>query len=306
MNKTLQAHLAVLGANIIYGVNFTIAKDVMPHYIKPFGFVLLRVLGAVVLYWLVSAIMVREKVEKKDLRTMALLGICGVTINQLLFLKGLALSTPINAAIIMISNPIIVLIFATIILKEAISITRVSGVVLGLTGAAMLLLFKGDFSFGSETFVGDMLVLVNSASWAMYLIYVKPLMKKYNTITIVKWVFLFGSFYVMPFGLGEAIEIDWNGFTSYIWFAVGFVVIATTFFAYILNTYALKQLSPAVTSAYIYLQPFFAATVALLLGKDEITPIKIISALLIISGVYLVSRPVKEKKGLASTPKSIS
>lgn len=294
MSKTLQAHLALLVVNLIYGANYSIAKEVMPAYVQPFAFVVMRVAGAAILFWIVGTLFIREKLDKKDFPRIALLALCGVTINQLLFLKGLSLTSPINASIIMISNPIVVLIVAALVLKEKISLSKVVGIVLGVSGALLLLLFNKSFSFGSETIKGDTMILINSLSWAAYIILVKPLMSKYNTFTIVKWVFLFGTFYVLPFGYNEFVQVHWDQLPANIWWDIAFVVIATTFVAYVLNTYALRALSPAVVSIYIYLQPFLATLIAIFYyHNDELDARKITSGILIFIGVYLVSRPIK-------------
>lgn len=293
----------MLAANIIYGVNYSIAKFAMPAYIKPFGFILLRASGALVLFWIVSALFIKEKVDKKDIPLLAVLGFFGVALNQMLFFKGLSMTTPSNAAIIMVSNPIITIVFASVFLREKLSSIKFMGVLLGAAGV-VLLLSDHKFSFGSDTFIGDTFVLINSTSWAVYLILVKRLMMKYNTFTIVKWVFLFGFLYVLPFGFNEFREVQWDSLPASIWWALGFVVIATTFIAYILNTYALRALSPAVVSAYIYLQPFLAALFAIYVvplfdpgaKMDTITTLKVISALLIFTGVYLVSKPASTLK----------
>jgi drug/metabolite transporter (DMT)-like permease len=296
MNKTVQAHLAILITNIIYGANYSIAKEVMPAYIQPFAFVLLRVGGALILFLMVSTFVIKEKIDKKDLPRLVVLGLCGVAINQLLFLKGLSLTTPINASIIMISNPIAVLLFAAFALKEKIGINKIAGIAMGIAGALLLLLFNKTFSFGSDTIAGDIMILINSISWAFYVVLAKPLMKKYNAFTVVKWVFLFGFLYVLPFGYPEMKLVDWKSIPLMGWYCMLFVVLATTFIAYILNTYALKALSPSVVSIYIYLQPFIATVIAVIFGKDELDARKIISALLIIGGVYLVSLSPKKQK----------
>jgi drug/metabolite transporter (DMT)-like permease len=298
MSKTLQAHLALLIVNIIYGANYSIAKEVMPAYVQPFAFVLMRVGGALVLFWIVSAIFIREKVDKKDLPRMALLAVCGVACNQLLFLKGLSLTTPINASIIMISNPIIVLLIAAVVLKEKISFSKISGIAFGIAGAAIMLLYNKNFSFGSETISGDLMILFNSVSWACYVVLVKPLMKKYNTFTIVKWVFLFGFIYVLPFGYNQFTAINFATMPATIWRDIFFVVVGTTFFAYILNTYALRALSPSVVSIYIYLQPFFATLIAVFYYHNDMLDLhKITAGVFIVFGMYLVSQPfVKVKR----------
>lgn len=296
MSKVLKAHLALLIVNIIYGANYSIAKEVMPLYIQPFAFVVMRVVGATILFWIVGTLFIREKIDKKDLPKLALLAVFGVAGNQLFFLKGLSLTTPINASIIMVSNPIVVMIVAAIVLKEKISLLKIIGIVIGVSGALFLLLFNKQFSFGSETMVGDSLIFLNSLFWAAYIILVKPLMNKYNTLTIVKWVFLFGCFYVIPFGYKDFETINWQSIPPHIWWNIAFVVLITTFVAYLLNTYALKALSPSVVSIYIYLQPFLTTLIAIFYyNNDELDARKIVSGLLIILGVYLVSKP-KHKK----------
>ena len=297
MNKTLQAHLSLVIVNSIYAANFSIAKEVMPSHIQPFAFVLMRVFGALVLFWIVSAFFIKEKVDKKDLPYMAMLAVFGVALNQLLFLKGLSITKPINGAIIMTSNPIIVILIAALFLKEKISIQKMIGILIGAIGALIMLVYGNNFTVGSDTILGDMLILVNSFSWALYIVLVKPLMKKYNTFTVVKWVFLFGFIYVLPFGFSEFQDIAWEAFSPAIWRDVAFVVFATTFFAYILNTYSLRALSPSVVSIYIYLQPFFATIIAVYLYQnDDLDLRKITAAVLIILGVYLVSIPIKKFK----------
>ena len=268
----------------------------MPAHVQPFAFVLLRVSGALVLFWLVSAIFIKEKVDKKDLPYMAMLALFGVALNQLLFLKGLSITKPINGAIIMTSNPIIVIIIAAVFLKEKISLQKILGILIGITGALIMLLYSKKFTLGSDTILGDMLILINSFSWALYVVLVKPLMKKYNTFTVVKWVFLFGFLYVLPFGWPELKQVDWQSFTPGIWRDVLFVVLGTTFLAYILNTYALKALSPSVVSIYIYLQPFMATLIAIFIYRnDELDQRTIVAGTLIIIGVYLVSIPFKKR-----------
>ncbi|HEV7231740.1 MAG TPA: DMT family transporter [Bacteroidia bacterium] len=291
MNKTLRAHLSLLSANLIYAASFTIAKRVTNGPIPPFGLVLLRASGAVVLFWLTALFFVREKAEKKDIPRFALLAVIGVAINQLLFLKGLSLTSPISASIMMITTPILVLIIAALLVRERITVLRISGIFLGFTGAALLMLGNSQAGGRTDNPFGDLFVFINALSWGTYLVLVKPLMKKYHTVTILRWVFLFGLIFVFPFGIQEFRAVNWVGMTRGDWGNALFVVIATTYLAYLLNTYALKELSASVVSAYIYLQPLLAAVIALYVGSDHIDLLKVISACLIFAGVFIVSRP---------------
>ncbi|MGE0561395.1 MAG: DMT family transporter [Flavobacteriales bacterium] len=288
----LKAHLALLGANVIYGLNYSVAKDVMPQYIQPFGFIFCRVLGALLLFSMVASFY-RDKIEKKDFLLLALCGLFGVASNQLMFFYGLNQTHPINAGIIMTSNPIMVLIASAIILKTRITYLKILGLILGVSGALMILLFKKGFSFGSDTVVGDLFIFLNAMSYGIYLVIVKPLMSKYKPITVVKWVFMFGFLYVLPFGFSQFTNVVWSDFTLETWMKFGFVIVGTTFLAYLFNIYGLKNLSPSIVSSYIYLQPLLAAFFAIWAGKDSFTWIKLIAAILIFTGVYLVSKPQK-------------
>lgn len=289
MSNSLKAHLSLFAAQVIYALNYSIAKDLMPLYIGPLALVLLRILGACLLFWVLSLFIKPESLEKGDLKKMALLAFFGVFLNQVFFIYGLSLTHPINSAIIMVSNPIMVIVFTLIVFKEKITVLKIGGLSLGLIGAVVLLLFKGNFQMGSDTILGDGMTLINSVCFAVFVVMVKPYMQKYNTVTVMKWIFLFGCIYMLPFGIQDMQKTNWTDLPANIYASIAFVVVATTFLAYLLNTYALKALSPSVVSMYIYMQPFLATIFAVILGKDTLSPIKIVSAVFIILGVYLVS-----------------
>ena len=295
MNKKTKAHLALLSANIIYAASFTIAKQVTPEYIKPFGFVLIRAVGAAILFWVLAWLTTKEKTVRKDFPKLIVLAMFGVTINQMLFIKGLSITTPIDAAIMMVTTPILVLIIASIIIKERITLLKLAGIVIGFSGAANLMLDGSNLNIKSGNLLGDLFVFINALSWGTYIVLVKPFMKKYKTVTILKWTFLFGAVLVFPFGINELAEINWETMPSKILISASFIVFATTFLAYLLNIYSLNELSPSVVSAYIYLQPLLATAIALAFGKDQLSVSKIVSAVLIFAGVYLVSIPVKKE-----------
>lgn len=291
--KKIVAHAAILGANVIYGVNYSVAKDVMPAYIQPFGFIFCRVLGALSLFWLLSMLMKKQKVEKNDFIRLFFCGVFGVAANQLMFFYGLNLTSPINAAIIMTSNPILVLVFSAFLIKEKITARKLFGIGIGITGALGLILYKNSVSLGGDGWKGDLFIFLNATSYAIYLVLVKPLMQKYKPITVIKYIFLFGFLIVIPFGFQEFQQIDWTSFTSSIWLAFLFVVIGTTFLAYLFNIFGLQTLNPSVVSTYIYSQPLIATFIAILMQKDEISLEKVIAAILIFIGVYLVSSKPK-------------
>ncbi|MEO0312023.1 MAG: hypothetical protein RIQ89_1680 [Bacteroidota bacterium] len=291
MTKQTKAHLAVLATNIIYGANFTIAKLVMPIHIQPAGFILLRISVAGLLFFFcyvfISGV---EPILRKDWWRVIACGLFGVAINQLLFFEGLNKTSNINAALIMTATPLLVMLAASLILKEKLNLVRVIGIALGIAGACTLILFGKNVASGGDTWLGNLLVLINASSYAIYMVLVKPLMKKYKPLTIIFYVFLIGFLAVLPFGFTQLSTVSWSKFSALVWGATAFVVIGTTFFAYLLNNYGLSTLSPSVVSAYIYLQPIIATIISLFITHEQVYLLQVVACALIFIGLYLVNR----------------
>lgn len=287
----LLAHLALVAVALIYGLNYSIAKDVMPTYIQPRGFILVRVAGALVLFNLLYFLSPREKIERKDLFRLLAAGFFGVAANQILFFEGLNITTPISAAVIMTTNPIMVLSLSAIFLKVPLNLAKILGIAVGISGALVLISKGGSIAavFREGESLGNLLVMLNALSYASYLVVVKPLMAKYKPLTVIYWVFTMGVLFVVPAGWSQFTEIEWATMPSVIYAEVGFVIVGTTFLAYLLNIYALKTVSSTTVSFYIYLQPLIAGVSAILLGKDQLELSMFLAAGLIFSGVYLVS-----------------
>ena len=293
VNKKLYAHAAVLGANTIYGVNYIIAKGIMPDYLEPRAIIFMRVAGAAMIFWLISLLFPKEKVSREDLFKFSYIAFFGIALNQIMFFEGLNLTTPINASIIMVGVPIVVLLLSRIIIGDKLSTSKIIGIALGTVGAVYLVLQNGNITLSSNTFVGNIFIMINVTSYGLFLVLVKPMMKKYSPITIMKWIFLFGLIYVIPVSINLVLKSNYSQIPVSIWFSIGFVIIFTTILAYLLNNYSLKALKPTTNSAYIYLQPVFATIISLVTGKDSLSIVEVIAAALIFTGVYFVS--FKEK-----------
>jgi drug/metabolite transporter (DMT)-like permease len=291
-------NIALIGAtlvSLIYGVTFTIAKDVMPNYIDAYGFILLRVGGSAILFWIVWLIMrmlkigPNEKIALNDFPRIIACAFFGVALNMLTFFKGLSMTSPISAAVIMVCTPLIVLILSAIIIKEKMRKRKILGILLGLFGTSFLILYGKSVENNSNVSLGNFLVLVNAVSYGYYLVIVKKLMDKYNAFTFVKWIYLFGFLMVIPFGLSKFQLVEWAILPTDIFWKIGFVVVFSTFFTYLLNLLSMRELKPTLVAVFIYLQPLFATVFAISLGKDELSWVKISSAILIFTGVYLVT-----------------
>ena len=291
MNNRNAALVALVLVQLFYGVTFTFANDVIVGgYIMPFGFIVLRVVCATFLFWGFSLMVTTKKIDRKDFPKLIAAAFFGVTLNMLTFFKGLQYTTPINGSVIMITVPIFVFILSATILKEQVTKLKVTGIGLGLSGALVLSLYGQSSAYGENILLGNFLVFINAASYSYYLILIKKLTSKYHPYDFIKWLFLFGSIMVLPFGYTELSAVNWQDFPSYIWFSVGFVIVFATFGTYLLNPLALKNLKATTVSTFLYLQPIFAGIFAIAMGSDQLDLVKGLAALLIFIGVYLVTK----------------
>lgn len=293
--KRFLAILAAIGAGTIYGLNHTIAKGVMPTYIEPFGFIFLRVFGAAILFWSISWLGPKEKIATSDWPRILGCAVFGMVINMLFFFKGLSLSTPINSSVIVTLSPVMVLILASILIRERITLLKTLGIIVGLAGALVLVLFSTDSTENAPNIpLGNVLFIVNAFSYGLYLILVKPLTTKYHALTLMKWLFLIGVVINFPITIGEFTEVNWSSLPFDAIWKMAFVVAGTTFSTYLLNIYALKQLSASTISVFIYLQPLIAIVYAILIGADELNLVKAVAAILVFVGVYMVTKKKTE------------
>ncbi len=286
-----KAHWAVFITNLLFGVNFSIVKYISPQYIKPFGLNFIRVLVTVILLWLLYAVKPSKAgIDKKDIPAFVLCALTGVAINQLLFIKGLTLSTPIHGALLILATPVFILLIAFALKKESITIFKTLGLMLSISGASLLIISGKKSIAGDNILLGDLLIVINSVSYAFYYILVKPLMAKYSPVHVLRWVFTFGIIIITPFCFSQFAAIDWKSFSFVEFAALGFVVIGATFIPYLFTVYGLQHLSASTAGAYIYLQPVFSAIVSVIFFHEDLSFYKLLAAVFIFAGVFLVNR----------------
>ena len=296
MNKRNLGLLAAFGATVIYGFNHTIAKNVMPIYIEAFGFVLLRVIGATLIFWTLSLFIKNEKIKKEDWPRIFLCSFLGMFINKLAFFKGLELSTPINSSVLITVVPILVFVFSAFFLKEKMRFLRVFGVISGFVGALVLILYSPSTSFNAPNIpLGNLMFVINSSTYGLYLIFVKKLVEKYNIITLFRWLFLIAIFLNLPVGLLEFKNVEWSQLPF--WDAILpmiYVVVGTTFLTYMFNAYALSKLKASTVSSFVYLQPIVGIIYAITTDNDSLTVLSVLGMILIFMGVYFVTKKIKD------------
>ena len=266
MSDKIKAHILLSFVAIFYGLNYIIAKDVLnKEFITPAGFIMLRAVGGAIFFTIFHALFIREKLERKDFIYAALCSIFGVALNMLSFFHGLKMTSPSHASLIMVMTPIIVLVISALTIQEKLTAKKVLGIFFGLIGAVILIYSKQSTSSDEASLVGDLFVLLNASSYGVYLVLVRRLIMKYHPITVIKWVFVFGALFVIPFGGKDLLATEWVIFPDYIWISIAYVLICTTFLAYLFNVYALNLVMPSTVGFYIYFQPF---TIAILVTSQ--------------------------------------
>ncbi len=294
-SSSIKTYTALTLVSLFYGVNYSILKIVVPEYAGPYGFIVFRVLIASAVFWIIHSFN-REKINwKEDGLTLALCALTGVAINQLLFYKGISLTSAVNGSIIMTLTPVLVLMWAYLLIGEKITRTKIIGVVLGMLGA-VIILYQPDAMLMTGNWRGDALVLINAASYACYLVLVKPLMRKYKPMTVVTWVFTIAILFVIPIGFQQATSVEFSELPPKVWWSMGYAIIIVTVVVYFLNAWTLVRVNSSVVGAFIYLQPIFATGTAILFF-DEVFLLKhLLAAAFVFTGVWLVTMAKKSSQ----------
>jgi len=298
MSKRTLAIIAASFVAIFYGANYTIAKDVMPKYIEPLGFLVIRVGGATILFWILGFLGPKEKIKREDYKRIFIAALFGVGINMLAFFQGLSLTSPISASVLMITTPMIVLILSAIFLKDKIEPIKIVGILIGFSGTLLLILYSKDNpKTATNPVLGNFLIFVNAAFYAAYIIVVKTIIERYHPFTFIKWMYSIGFIFILPFGIMQLLDVQFNMIPVEIYWKIMYVVVFATFGVYLLNIFALRVLKPTSVAVFVYLQPMLASMFAIGLGKDTLDSIKILAALLIFIGVYMVTKKQKPLEG---------
>lgn len=288
----LKAHAAVLLGNFFFGVSVVAIKHLTPAVMKPLAINVIRILVALSLFWLLYALKPNTSagIQKKHTKLFFICALTGVVFNQILFVKGTALTNAIHASLLALCTPIVIFCISIFWFKQKVKAYKLLGLCLALLGAAVLIFYRVGFTNDGSTVLGDVFVIINACSYALYLVLAKPLMQHYKPIHVIRWVFLIGAFFIVPIGFSDFTQIQWQLFTASHWMALAFVVIGATFLSYLIMVYGISSLGSETVGMYIYTQPIFATVASYFLFDQAINLQKIIAAILIFVGVYLVSK----------------
>lgn len=297
MKSTTKAHIAVLLTNLFFASNYSLVKLISPTPIGPFAINLTRVAISVVLFWVVWLFgNTPVLVERKDWGRFFLCALTGIAINQMLFIKGLTMTSIVHAALLTLITPIVVTLFAIWVLKERFTFYKAAGLSLGIGGAVFLILQREAGQHATNYLLGDLFIIVNAISYSLYFILVKPLMERYSALHVIRWIFTLGLIMILPFCWSQTAEISWSQLDGRQLFALFYVAIAGTFLTYYFNIYGIAKLGASVTGSYIYTQPVFAVAIAIFALGETVTWQKVLAAALIFAGVFLVNRKARGKE----------
>lgn len=286
----MRVHIALFFVSLLYAILFSLAGQIMPNFLKPEAFVMLRVISATLLFYLFSFTQSPDPIQwKQHGWELAICGFFGTSANMLLFFHGLALTYPINGAILMLVTPLFVGIFDHFRLKAFPKKWFVAGTMIAAGASLWLMLGKGA-TFTKETLLGDFFIAINALFYAIYLVRIKKIAHIYKPITINKITFTFGTLYMIPVGAWALYQTNFSAFTPEITAKVAYILLFTSFLVYLLNSYAVKKAGPTLAGLYIYLQPVLASSIAIFLGTDHVTPAKVVLMLTIMGGVFLATR----------------
>lgn len=293
--EKLKGHAALWAANIVWGLNAPIGKSVLlsetnPGGISPFALSVYRMVGAALLFWAVSLFFPRERVAPRDIVLLLFASVFGIQLNQMLFLWGLSLTSPIDTSIIATIVPVLTMVLATLFLREPITWLKAGGVFLGCAGALILILVSQHGTGHTSSVMGDVLCIVSAVSYATYLTAFRNVIVRYSPVTTMKWMFLFAAATALVIYWRPLTEVDYADVAPHIWGGVAYVVVGATFFSYLMVPVAQHRLRPTVVSMYNYVQPVVAVLFTVALGLDTFGFTKAGAALCVFVGVWLVTK----------------
>ena len=291
-NHRLQAHTAVLLANIIFGLGVPVTKLLLDQWVSPMAYMATRCLGAAAIFWLISLFLPREKVAPRDLTVIILGGLLGIVVSQTLTAWALTFTTPVYFSLIATLTPVATMLCAALFIGEKISVRGIAGVALGVAGAMLMVFIGWQGGSGKNDILGIALTLLSMFTWAVYLIITRKVSARYTAVTQMKWVFLASAIAVLPFSLTDlqsatlySAATQWSGLAE-----MAFIVVFATVAGYFAIPFAMRFLKATTVSVYTNLQPIVASLVAISLSQDVLTWDKPVALVLVLLSAWLVTK----------------
>ena len=291
-NHRLQAHTAVLLANVIFGLGVPVTKLLLDQWVSPMAYMATRCLGAAAIFWLISLFLPCEKVAPRDLTVIILGGLLGIVVSQTLTAWALTFTTPVYFSLIATLTPVATMLCAVLFIGEKISARGIAGVVLGVAGAMLMVFIGWQGGSGKNDLLGIGLTILSMLTWAVYLIITRKVSARYTAVTQMKWVFLASALAVLPFSWTDlqiaplySTATQWSGLAE-----MGFIVVFATVAGYFAIPFAMRYLKATTVSVYTNLQPIVASLVAIALSQDVLTWDKPVALILVLLSAWLVTK----------------
>ena len=287
LSEKTKGHIAALSAACLFGLMSPVCKVAMGSgVVDGPALAAMRVCGSACMFWLVSLFVRGQRVRRRDWPALIAMSLCGMGLNQFLYVTGLQYTSPTNACVIGTSTPIVALLLSAAFLRMRITGRRATGIVLACCGALVLLL--GSARGGGGHLLGDAFCLCSQLAAACYFVFFGRLIRRYRVITLMKWLFTISAVATLPFFGSHVAELAWSEIQPLEWLSCAYVVGVGTFVCYLLLNAGQSRLAPPVVAAYNYVQPVVAAVAGILWGVDVLTWQKVVAVLLIFGGVWLV------------------
>jgi drug/metabolite transporter (DMT)-like permease len=289
-SKKYPGHLALLAANVFFGLNMVVSKNLMNGVVSPMGLNALRFMAGASAFWALSLFMKPEKVAKKDLLILLVGAVFGLMLNQTLFVEGLSRTSSVNASVISTTLPMVTMFISALILREPISFLKMLGVLVGGTGAVYLIMSSSQGAGHEGNLIGDLLSFGSTIAFSLFLVLTKPITQKYSAVTVMKWLFLFAGMVVIPFSYNDIRAVNFAGMLPNDALSLGYTLIFATIVPYLILPIGQKRLRPTTQSMYNYVLPIVTFIVAVVAGTNSMTVPKGIATALVFVGVYIVTR----------------
>lgn len=300
----IKGNTYILIAALFWGVNISVTKDLLPEWMTPEQLSAIRILGGCILFWLTSMFIKCDRISHSDWPKLIVGGLVGIGGFLYLFIISLRYANPIDVSIIMTLPPAFVMLIGAIFLHRKVSLLEWIGVAVSFAGAATVILAGSSGKSGSDNVLGDVLAIASTICFAIYLVIIEKPSKTYNSVTLLRWVFLFGSVPAIFFIGGLPYMHIVKAPTFVPWAEVAFILLCPTFLAYFLTNPAEKLIGSELTSLYQYLVPVFATVSAVLMGLDRLHPAQIIAMAIIIAGMVLTNMGKRRKARSLQTESS--
>ncbi len=290
--EAFKGHVAVLLANVIFGVGVPVTAILLSKWVTPNGYMLTRCAGAALIFWIIQCFLPKEQMTLRDWITIVVGGLIGIVVSQLFTAWSLVYTTPTYYAILATLVPVATMLGAALFLKERITGMKIVGVVLAIIGALIIVLHTGlGESQGKNDLLGIGLGFLSLITWVIYLLITRNVSARYNPVTQMKWVFLASALVMLPMTWGE---FDQQTLYSPAWqwsgvIAMAFIVICATVLGYFAIPYAMRRLDATTVSTYTNLQPIVTALIAITIGQDVLTWDKPVALIIVLVGAYLVT-----------------